>query len=65
MTEEQKAAYVFAQAVSALADICGMMAENFQRQAIGSSMAYVEDSFVGVAEKYGITHNQVLSLFHD
>lgn len=63
MTEEQKAAYVYAQAVSALAEIEGMKAENMQRAACGHSMAYTADAFFEVIDKYGISHNGVLTTF--
>ena len=35
MTDEQKAAYVFAQAVAALSEVEGMKAENMQREVLG------------------------------
>ena len=65
MTDEQKAAYVFAQAVSALAEIEGMKALNMQRQTQGYSMAYDDEAFFKVPDKYGLGHNAVMSLFHD
>lgn len=65
MTPEQKAAYVMAQAACAIAEVEGMKAENMQRQQRGESMAYVEDDFAGIADKYGIHHNALITLFHD
>ena len=38
----------FQQSVDKLARILGMQAENDQRKAVGSSMAYVEDDFANV-----------------
>jgi len=64
MTGQQKAAYVFAQAVCALAEIEGLKAENMQCEAFGIPMAYDEDAFVAVIEKYGIHHNGVLTICH-
>ena len=63
MTPEQRAAYVYAQSVCALAEVEGMKAENMQRDALGQSMAYAEEAFIAVIEKYGIHHNSVLTLF--
>lgn len=65
MTKEQKVAYVFAQSVSALAEIEGMKALNKEREAKGYALAYGEDAFFEVPNKYGIHHNAVVSLFHE
>ena len=59
MTPEQKAAYVNAMSASALIEAMGMQAENQQRAAVGHSMAYTEDDFMKVIEKYGIHHNAI------
>lgn len=64
MTDEQKAAYVFAQAVCAMAEIESMKAANMERDAQGASMAYDEAAFLAVIEKWGIHHNGVLGQFH-
>ena len=63
MTPEQSAAYVYAQSVCALAEIEAMKALNMQRAACGHSMAYVEEAFLAVIDKYGISHNAVLTTF--
>ena len=65
MTPEQKAAYIQAQAACAMAEIAGMQAENMQREHRGESMAYVEDDFVEIPNKYGIHTNAVIVFFHD
>jgi hypothetical protein len=65
MTDEQKAAYVIAQSVSAFARICGMHAENRQREATGFSLAYGEEAFAAVPDEFGLGHNSVVGLFHD
>jgi len=65
MTDEQKAAYVYAQAVCAIAEIEGMKALNMQRNVLGHSMAYDDEAFFGVIDKYGISHNAVLTTFGD
>ena len=64
MTDEQKAAYVIAQAVSAYAEIEGMRAENKHRENCGHAVAYAEDAFVAVPDKYGLGHNTLMGLFH-
>lgn len=64
MTDEQKAAYVIAQAMCAGAEVAGMQAENHWRLSRGEALAYREDAFAAIADKYGIHHNAVLSLFH-
>lgn len=63
MTQEQEAAYVFAQSVCALAEIEGMKAENMQREFLGKAMAYDAGAFVAVIKKYDIHHNAVLGTF--
>lgn len=65
MTPEQKAAYVNAQAVSALIEAIGMAAENQQRAQAGLSLAYPESSFTALIEKYDIHHNALCSFFRD
>ena len=65
MTPEQRAAYIFAQSVSAMAEIEGMKAENSDRLSKGLSIAYGDEAFFAVPEKFGITHNQILSLINE
>ena len=65
MTPEQKAAYIQAQAACAMADVAGMQAENMQREHRGEAMAYVEEDFVEIPNKYGIHCNAVITFFHD
>lgn len=64
MTPDQKASYVFAQAVCALARIEYMKAENAQRANQGQSVAYLE-AFNNVAKLWGITSDQILSFFEE
>lgn len=63
MTPEQKAAYVFAQTVSAMAEIEAMKALNTERERNGHALAYSEEAFLQVIDRYGISHNQVIALF--
>ena len=63
MNREEAAAYVFAQAVCALAEIQGMKALNDYRKILGHQIAYDDGPFVEVIEKYGIHHNAVINLY--
>ena len=65
MTEEQKAAYVYAQAVSALSEIEAMKAANMIRESQGKALAYGEEAFADIPNRYGIHHNATISLFHN
>lgn len=75
MTDEQKAAYVHAQSVCALAEIEGMRADNEQKKIDGESglregilhsygLPWSKDDFEAVIEKYGIHSNAVGGFFH-
>jgi hypothetical protein len=63
MTNSQAASYIFAQAVAAQAEIEAMKAANAHREMQGYSQAYGEDAFAAVVDKYGISHNAVLTTF--
>lgn len=64
MTSEQQAAFIMAQAASAMAEIAGMQAENTIYQTrYGGNVRYGQADFVGVIDRYGISHNAVLSFF--
>lgn len=63
MSEEQQAAYIIAQSVCAMIEAMGMQSENTQRLHRGESIAYGEDAFNVVIEKYGIHHNAVIGFF--
>lgn len=65
MTPEQAAAFIHAQSVCALAEIQGMIAENQHRVSCGNSIAYGEDAFSAVPDRYGIGHNAICVLFED
>lgn len=64
MTDGQKAAFVFAQSVSALAKIEGMRAENMVRTNQGRDPIYRAQEFERVPEEYGLGHNAILEMFH-
>jgi hypothetical protein len=65
MTPEQKAAYIIAQAICALAEIEGMKTTNRMRERRGETIAYSEEEFFSVSEKYNLHHNAVTGLFQD
>lgn len=60
MNTDQRIAYINAQVVCAMAEIEGMKAANTERERNGYSLAYGEEAFYAVPEKFGLTHNQVL-----
>ena len=64
MTDEQKAAYVIAQAACLMATVAGMQAENQHRMNCGNSIAYGEEAFQRAIDESYCTHNAVLALFH-
>lgn len=65
MTPEQKAAYIQAQAVAAMAEIQMMLAANKVREQCGLSLAYGEEDFAKIEERYVIGHNAVIDFFRD
>lgn len=65
MTPEQASAFIQAQSVAAYAEIMGMCAKNYERKEEGFALAYDADAFFEVAERFGITHNQVLETFRE
>ena len=65
MTPEQKAAYVMAQSVAAMATIEGMKTTNVERELQGHTLAYAEDAFTQVINDYGLHHNALMGLFRD
>lgn len=66
MTPEQKAAYIFSQSVSLMAEIEGMKAANADREARGLAQAYGEEAFVEVRAASMISYgNAVIKFFED
>ena len=65
MNEEQKAAFVMAQAAVLNAIIAGMQAENQMREHQGYVPAYVESHFQDAINASGCHHNAVLTLFQN
>lgn len=63
MTDEQKAAFVIAQATELNARILGMVAENMQRKHLHQAMAFVQEDFEAVLREYALTHNSLITFF--
>jgi len=64
MTDEQKAAYIHAQAVAAYIETQGMIACNQYREMRGESQAWDEEAFRLVIDQYGLSTNALLAFFH-
>ena len=65
MTPEQRAAYIQAQSTCAMIEAMGMQALNMQREQQGYSMAYDDEAFFKLIDKYGIGHNAVLNFVRE
>lgn len=65
MTPEQRAAFIHAQSVAALAEIEGMKALNTERERNGYAIAYDDEAFFNVPKHYGLTYNQLCEFFRD
>lgn len=65
MTDEQKAAYIHAQAAAAMIEAMGMFAANQERIANGYTVAYDDTAFSSLINKYGIAHNSICTFFHE
>lgn len=64
MNENQRAAYVFSQGVSALAKIAGMVFANLERMRIHRELAYLDSDFNEAVESFGISHNEVIQFLN-
>ena len=64
MTDEQKAAYVKAQAVAAEIELESMLVTNIERFHKNEAPAYSELAFKQLIERYCIGHNAVIGLFN-
>lgn len=62
MNEAQATAFLFSQSVCAMAEIAGMQAANQHRLSLGHSIAYDEEAFYAVPDKFGIGHNTAVGL---
>ena len=65
MTPEQKAAFIQAQVVNAYAEIESMKAANWERKDREQWVLYGEPDFMAIQDKYGLSHNAVISFFQE
>lgn len=63
MDDAQKAAYVMAQTACMMAEMEAMKAANRARQQNDYSDAYGEEEFLALIDKWGLSHNAVLTTF--
>ena len=62
MTHEERAALIMSQTACMLAEMEGMKALNIERAAAGHSIAYDEEAFCGLPDRYGLGYNAVMSV---
>lgn len=60
MRQEEKPAFVIAQAACAMIEAIGMQAENAKRLSEEKAPAYGEEEFAALIDRYGIAHNAVI-----
>ena len=65
MDAQARAAFVVAQAACANAEIAAMQAENQRRLSLGQSIAYGEEAFLAIPDKYMIGWNAVIDYMRD
>jgi len=58
MDEDRELLYFKMNMLQAEIEMNSMIAENKWREMMGNSIAYGEDAFVNLIEKYGIHHNK-------
>jgi hypothetical protein len=62
MTAEQAIAFVQAQTACMLVEMEAMKAANRERDTQGKALAYGEDAFMALIDKWGVHHNGALTL---
>lgn len=60
MNENERAVFLMSQTACALIEMEGMKAANIERESHGYALAYGEEAFLALIEKYGIHHNAAL-----
>jgi hypothetical protein len=66
MDEISKAAFLIAQAAMLQVELAAMQAANTERESKGYSLAYGEEAFCELQERYScLSHNGALAWLHD
>ena len=60
MSEERMIAFVNSQVACAMIEMEAMKASNTNREMRGEAIAYAEEAFIALINKYGIGHNTVI-----
>lgn len=63
MTDEQKAAFVMAQAACVNAMVAAYQAVNDNKRHLGQPPVYGKQDFEALIEQYGVHHNAVVGMF--
>lgn len=61
MTNEENLIFLKSQITCAIIELEAMKAENKQREIEGKSLAYDEESFLSLINKYGLGHNTIIN----
>lgn len=61
MDKEQKIIYIQSQLLACQIEMQAMIAENQYRMMLGESIAYKDEAFLALFDKYPLSHNAVIS----
>lgn len=65
MTKEETVAYIISQAACAIIEMTAMESENASMRLCGLPRPYKEREIRGLIDKYGISHNAVITMIQD
>lgn len=65
MNHNEAAAFINSQVACALIEVESMKAANTERESQGYALAYDEEAFMAIIDKYGIDHNAVLTVLRE
>ena len=60
-----KITFTNSQIACAMIEAMGMTAENEQRKHLGQSMAYTEEHFIKLIDRYSLGHNSVITYLNE
>ena len=63
MTDDQKVAYINAMVACALIECAALKAENAEHLMLGQLPPHGKDEIMAIIDKYGISHNAVITTF--